>query len=167
LGPARGSTQVELSATDGVVLGINLPLRVSGDLAGTPGIHLIGPAGAVKLEHGCIVARRHIHAHPDDATRLGIQDGQKVYARFVGARSLIFDEVVVRISDQFQTELHLDTDEGNAASIRPGDYVEVIANLCQDICEKQSCPISSSLASGQGKPFCDLTINNPKLQSFS
>ncbi len=157
LGPARNKSQVELSTTDGVALGINLPVRVSGDTARTPGAHLIGLRGAVKLTEGCIVAARHIHAIPADASRLGIRDGQKVYVRFPGPRGLIFDEVVVRVSDEFRTELHLDTDEGNAAFIRPDDRVEVVASLCNDLCAIEGCPIAPGVVAGQGRPYCDLT----------
>ena len=157
LGPARDASQVELSATDGVGLGLSLPVRVSGNLVGTPGAHLIGPRGAVRLREGCLVAARHIHATPDFAARLGVSDGQKVYARVVGPRGLVFDEVVVRVSDQFKTELHLDTDEGNAASIGADDRVELIPSLCDDLCKLQDCPISSSVEPGLGRPFCALT----------
>ena len=164
LGPARGQSQVELAVTDGVVLGINLPVRVSGDTKGTPGAHIIGSRGAVKLSEGCIVAARHIHTTPKDAKRLGIAHGQKVYVRFGGPRGLIFDEVVVRVSDEFVTELHLDTDEGNSAGISDGDKVEVIANLCQDYCTVQNCSISSSVEQGQGRPYCELTADKVSIR---
>jgi len=134
LGPPRGETQVELAITDGVVLGINVPVCLSGEIQGTPGVHLVGPRGAVKLRRGCICAVRHLHCTPEDAVRLGVHDRQKVYARFPGARSLIFDEVVVRVSDEFSTELHLDTDEGNAAGIRSGQRAEIVPSLCRDLC---------------------------------
>ncbi len=164
LGPARPQSQVELAVTDGVILGINLPVRVSGDTRGTPGAHLIGPRGAVKLPEGCIVAARHIHTTPGDAQRLGISDGQKVYVRFGGPRGLIFDEVVVRVSENYVTELHLDTDEGNSAAISDGDQVEVIANLCQDYCTVQNCSISSSVEQGQGRPYCELTAEKVSIR---
>jgi len=106
LGPARSATQVELSTTDGVVLGIRLPIRDSGDTKGTPGAHLIGPRGAVKLQEGCIVASRHIHTTPEDAARLGVVDNQKVWVQFVGPRGLVFSDVLVRVSPSFKTELH-------------------------------------------------------------
>ena len=158
LGPARSASQVELSFTDGIVMGLNLPTRLSGDLAGSPGAHLIGPRGAVALREGCIVALRHIHATPEDANRLGLEDGQKVYARFPGPRGLTFDSVVVRVSDQFLTELHLDTDEGNAAGIRVGDGVEVLSSLCSDLCGlAEQCPIAPEVQPGQGQPYCDFT----------
>lgn len=158
LGPARDASQLELTVTDGVTLGINLPVRVSGDVQGTPGAHLIGPRGALRLNQGCIVAARHIHVTPADAKRLGIVDRQKVYVRFPGPRGLIFDEVVVRVGDAFVTELHLDTDEGNAASIGRHDQVEVVASLCDDLCTLQGCPIAPAVQAGQGRPFCQYTM---------
>ncbi|MBN2498904.1 MAG: phosphate propanoyltransferase [Deltaproteobacteria bacterium] len=154
LGPARALSQVELAFTDGIVLGINLPVRLSGDVAGTPGAHLIGPRGAVKLTEGCIVAMRHIHATPQDAERLGVEDGQIVYVRFPGPRGLVFDEVIVRVSPDFATELHLDTDEGNAAGIRSGDRAEVVASICRDLCGLEACPIAPDMRDGLSEPYC-------------
>lgn len=157
LGPPRGETQVELAVTDGVVLGINIPVRLSGDIQGSPGVHLVGPRGAVKLRQGCICAVRHLHCTPADAARLGVVDGQKVYARFPGPRSLIFDEVVVRVSDKYATELHLDTDEGNAAGIRSGQRAEIVPSLCRDLCGQGACPIAPGERPGESRPYCDFT----------
>ncbi len=157
LGPARGQSQVELSVTDGVVLGLQVPVRLSGDLKGSPGCHLIGPRGAVKLPEGCIVAMRHIHMTPEDASRLGLADKQKVYVHFPGSRGVVFDQVVVRVSKDFRTELHLDTDEGNAASVRNGERGEVLASLCRDACGQAGCPIAPAIQDGQGRPFCGFT----------
>lgn len=159
LGPPRGNTQVELSFTDGVVLGINIPVRLSGDIEGSPGVHLVGPRGAVKLGQGCICAVRHLHCTPEDAVRLGVQDKQKVYAFFPGPRSVIFDEVVVRVSDQYVTELHLDTDEGNAAGIRTGQRAEIVASLCRDLCGRADCAIAPGERAGESRPYCDFTSN--------
>jgi putative phosphotransacetylase len=160
LGPARAATQAELSFTDGVVLGINLPVRLSGDATGTPGAHLIGPRGAVKLAEGLLVASRHVHCSPDDAKRMGLADRQKVYVRVPGARGLVFDEVIVRVDPQFRTELHLDTDEGNAAGIRPGSVVEVLASLCRDACGDSACPIAPGVEPGSTQPYCGYTRRN-------
>jgi putative phosphotransacetylase len=157
LGPARPATQAELSFTDGVVLGINLPFRLSGDIGGSPGAHLIGSRGAVKLAEGLIVASRHVHCSPDDARRLGLADRQKIYVRVPGPRGLVFDEVVVRVDPQFRTELHLDTDEGNAAGIRPGSVVEVLASLCRDACGAEACPIAPGVEQGATQPYCGYT----------
>jgi len=157
LGPVRKASQVELSTTDGVVLGIPLPTRDSGDIKGTPGAYLIGPRGAVKLHEGCIVASRHIHTTPEDAKRLGVQDRQKVWVQFSGPRGVVFSDVLVRVSPDFRTELHLDLDEGNAASIRNGEQVQILADLCHDLCELKQCGISGDLRPGGGQPFCQFT----------
>ncbi len=158
LGPPRGESQVELAATDGVVLGLQVPVRLSGDIQGTPGAHLIGPKGAVYLKQGCIVARRHLHTTPADAERLGVRDGQVVLACAGGPRGIIFDGVVVRVSESFRTELHLDTDEGNAAGLRSGDQVEICASLCTDICGRQECPASETDGL-QHRPYCQFVAD--------
>lgn len=157
LGPVRKATQVELSTTDGVVLGIPLPTRDSGDIAGTPGAYLIGPRGAVKLKEGCIVASRHIHVTPEDAQRLNVQDRQKVWVQFAGPRGLVYSDVLIRISPDFSTELHLDLDEGNAASIKNGERVRILSDLCHDLCPLQHCGISADLTPGEGQPYCQFT----------
>jgi len=154
LGPARSESQVELSITDGFVLGAPLPVRVSGDVKGTPGGHLIGPRGAVRLDQGLIVAARHIHLEPAHAAATGLTDQQRVAVRVLGKRGLIFEGVVVRISDKFKTEMHLDTDEGNAAAVRPGDLVEVIADVC-GLCPNDSCAIREDPTQPPSRPYCD------------
>ena len=164
LGPVRKATQVELSTTDGVVLGIPLPTRDSGDIHGTPGAYLIGPRGAVRLDEGCIVASRHIHTTPEDAQRLGVRDKQKVWVQFEGPRGLVFSDVLVRVSPDFRTELHLDLDEGNAASIRNGDRVRILTNLCQELCELKQCGISPDLKPDEGQPFCHLTAQGRSIR---
>jgi acetate kinase len=128
LGPARKQSQVEISRTEGFRLGINAPIRMSGDLGGTPGLVLEGPAGQVKLEEGVIIAHRHMHMTPTDARRLGLQDRDMVRVRVEGDRELIFGDVVVRISPKYKLEFHLDTDEANAAQLNTGDvaYLESI-----------------------------------------
>lgn len=126
LGPARGATQVEVSATDARVLGFTVPVRLSGDHTGTPGITLEGPRGRVTIPRGVIIAARHIHMHPDEAAAFGVQDKQLVRVRCPGPRQLIFDQVVVRVSPGFLLEMHIDTDEGNAAGLRDGDLVDLI-----------------------------------------
>jgi len=121
LGPARTQSQVEISRTEGYRLGINAPVRMSGDLAGSPGIILEGTAGQIELENGVIYAQRHIHMTPVDARRFGLQNGDEVRVRVEGERELIFGDVAVRVSPKFKLELHLDTDEANAAEINNGD----------------------------------------------
>jgi acetate kinase len=127
MGPPREHDQVEISRTDEFVLGVDAPVRISGDLANTPGITIEGPAGRVTLASGLICARRHIHMSPDDARRLGVRDCDVVAVRVdTDGRDLEFGDVMVRVSPQFRLELHLDTDEANAAGVRAGDYAELV-----------------------------------------
>jgi acetate kinase len=129
LGPPRASDQVELARSDEITLGIDAPLRVSGDLASTPGIEIAGPAGSVRLPAGVVMPVRHIHMSPEDAERLGVSDRQRVsVAVDSDGRDLVFGDVVVRVSPQFRLELHLDTDEGNAAGVGPGTRARLLAD---------------------------------------
>lgn len=117
LGPARSADQVELSFTDARTLGLKaVPVRESGDVAGTPGLHLVGPAGEVDMTEGVIVAKRHIHMTPADAEAFGVSDKQIVKVALDTARPLVFDDVVVRVSPKFALAMHIDTDECNAAA---------------------------------------------------
>ncbi len=125
LGPLRGSTQVELSPADCVRLGIEAPVRDSGDVAGSAPLTLVGPTGTVVLSEGAIIAARHVHMHPADAVKFGCRDGQRVSVKTGGPRGLVFNEVLVRVSDKFRLELHLDIDEANAAGLKNGDLVEL------------------------------------------
>jgi acetate kinase len=120
LGPARNETQVEISRTEEFKLGIDAPIRQSGDLGGTPGLVLVGPAGPVTLSKGVICAQRHIHIGTQDALELGVRDKDVVMIQVEGERSLIFGDVVVRVSPDFNLEFHIDTDEANAAQINSG-----------------------------------------------
>lgn len=126
LGPERKQTQVEIALTDALKLGIKPPVRDSGDLKGSPGITLVGPKGEVKIPEGSIAACRHIHMTTADAAEYGLKDKEIVKVRCGGERGLIFDNVLARVSDSFQLECHLDTDEGNAAKINTGDTVEIV-----------------------------------------
>ncbi len=121
LGPARSQSQVEISRTEGYVLGIHAPVRKSGDLDGTPGVVMEGPAGQIELQDGVIYAQRHMHMTPTDARRLGLESGDVVRVRVEGKRELIFGDVAVRVSPKFKLEFHLDTDEANAAELNTGD----------------------------------------------
>ena len=122
LGPPRAADQIEVSRSDEFALGLDAPVRVSGDLSDTPGITIEGPAGSVQLKRGTICALRHIHMSPSDAVRLGVHDRDMVeVAVRNGERDTVFGDVVVRVSPDYRLELHLDTDEGNAAGVRPGD----------------------------------------------
>jgi acetate kinase len=124
VGPPRTADQVELARTDEIVLGIDAPLRESGDLADTPGIAIEGPAGTVTLAHGVICALRHIHMSVADADVLGLKNGDRAAVAVIrNNRRVIFGDVVVRVSPAFRLELHLDTDEANAAGLQSGDEV--------------------------------------------
>lgn len=126
VGPPRPETQVEISRSDGFLLGIDAPLKHSGDLDQTPGARLVGPAGEVVLEKGVIVAARHLHLHTSDAERWGIRHMQFLNVRVGGERGLVFSQVLARVSDDYAPELHIDTDEGNAAGVRTGDFGEIV-----------------------------------------
>ena len=121
LGPERGESQVEISLTDGVALGITPPVRISGDVSGTPGIVLRGPAGEITLKQGVIAAKRHIHMTPADAARFGVADKQTVRLRCFTARPAVLEDVEVRVSPKFSTVVHIDYDEANACGFRKGD----------------------------------------------
>lgn len=127
LGPARKSTQIEISLTDGFVLGVKPPVRDSGDIVGSPGVKIVGPAGEVDLKEGVIAAARHIHMHTSDAEKFGVVDKQRVKIATKGQRALIFDNVLVRVHPTYALEMHVDVDEGNAAGVKNGDMVELIA----------------------------------------
>ena len=127
MGPPRAHDQVEISRSDEFVLGIDAPVRMSGDLVNTPGATLEGPGGRITIPHGVICARRHIHLGPDDAGRLGIADCDTVSVRIDSdGRDLTFSDVSVRVHPQARLELHLDTDEANAAQVVTGDFAELV-----------------------------------------
>lgn len=126
LGPVRSETQVELAMTDARMIGVSAPVRESGKLAGTPGVKLVGPAGEVEIDHGTIIALRHIHLSPAQAKEAGVVDKQMISIRFGGERSLVFNNVLVRSGEGHEREIHLDTDEGNAAGLSNNDLGEII-----------------------------------------
>lgn len=126
LGPERPEGQVEISLTDGKVLGIDPPIRLSGQVAGTPGVTLKGEKGTVTLPQGVIAAQRHIHVHPADAAELGLTDKQTVRLQTYTSRPVIFENLQVRVDPQFQTRVHLDYDEANACGFRPGDLGRIL-----------------------------------------
>ncbi|MBT2692488.1 phosphate propanoyltransferase [Bacillus sp. ISL-55] len=126
LGPLRKFTQLEISNTDSFSLGVKAPLRASGNLDGTPGIKLVGPKGALEIQEGVIVAERHIHMTPGDAANYNVQDGDYVSVKSAGERSLIFNQVLIRVKDSYALDMHIDTDEANAAGLRTGDHIEII-----------------------------------------
>lgn len=117
LGPERSKSQVEIARTDAIKLGVSAPVRLSGDLAGSAPIALVGPQGVVYLKEGCIVAKRHIHMAPADAERFGVVDKQVVKVRFESGRGGTFEDVPIRIDPSFDLEMHIDTDEANGLGI--------------------------------------------------
>lgn len=128
LGPVRSAAQVELSLTDARSIGVTAPVRESGDIAGSGGCKLVGPKGEVDLDCGVIAAKRHIHMTPADAADYGLEDKQIVSVKVESnGRSLVFGDVVVRVSDKFALAMHIDTDESNAATPAPGTMGEIIA----------------------------------------
>lgn len=117
LGPCRKFTQIELSFTDARIVGLDCPIRESGNITGSAPCTLIGPAGTVELKEGAIIAKRHIHFTPEDAEKMGIKDKDVLKVRVGGERGLIFDEVVARVSEKYATFMHVDYDEINAAAL--------------------------------------------------
>lgn len=128
LGPVRKETQIEVTLTDSFKLGLMIPVRESGNIDQTPGIKLVGPKGSIDLDKGVIIASRHIHMSPEDANNFGVKNGDIVSVKSEGPRSVVFNNVVIRVREDFVLDLHIDTDEANAASIKTGDLLEVIKN---------------------------------------
>jgi acetate kinase len=122
LGPARKYTQVEIAMTEQFKLGINPPVRESGDIADTPGCTLESPTGSVAIDRGVICALRHVHMSPEDALRYGVRDKSFVRVRIEGDRELVFGDVLVRVDPSFKLAMHIDTDEGNAANVKTGAH---------------------------------------------
>jgi acetate kinase len=122
VGPPRSETQVEISKSDQFALGLQAPIRESGDLAGSCGCILVGPAGRVVLDRGVICAMRHIHMSPADAIEFGVHDGSVVRVRIDGDREMIYGDVKVRVHPDFRLAMHLDTDEANAGNLGPGAF---------------------------------------------
>lgn len=126
LGPERSESQVEISLTDARVLGVEVSVRLSGDIRDTPGIRLWGERGEVTLARGLVAAKRHIHMTPRAAQLQGVKHGDLVRLQCLTARPLIFEDVAVRVSDKFATYAHLDFDEANACGFRPGDLGRIV-----------------------------------------
>jgi putative phosphotransacetylase len=126
LGPVRKDTQIEISLADGFVLGVNPPVRDSGDIIDSPGVKVVGPKGEVMLEKGVIAAARHIHMHTSDAENFGVADKDVVSVRIGGKRGLVFENVLVRVHKEYALEMHVDVEEGNAAGLKNGSMVELI-----------------------------------------
>lgn len=126
LGPTRPHSQVELAFTDGISLGIDLPVRASGKIEGTPGCVLVGPAGVVELKQGVIRAERHVHMHLDHASHYGVKNGERMSLMIGGPCSTVFRDLLVRADATSKLEVHLDTDEGNAADLEHATKVELL-----------------------------------------
>ena len=126
LGPVRSKSQVEISATDALRLGVKAPIRESGNIAGSAAIAVVGPKGAIYLNEGCIVAKRHIHMAPQDAMAAGVHDGDIVSVKADNERGTTFNNVQIRVDDSFTLEMHIDTDEANAAAISGTAQGEIV-----------------------------------------
>ena len=126
LGPVRKSSQVEISATDSYVLKVKPPVRESGNIAGSAGVTIVGPKGIVQLKEGCIIANRHIHMSPEDGQKFGVKDGETVTVDVEGKRRTRWYDVQVRVHPDFRLEMHIDTDDANAAGIGNGFKVKVV-----------------------------------------
>ncbi len=126
LGPARPETQVEISVTDSFALGIKPPVRMSGDLKGTPGILVIGPKGSVQLSSGVMIASRHMHISAEEAKVFGLKNGDIVKLRATGKRGIVFENVLVRSGNDHEIEAHFDVDEANAAHLKNGEMLEIV-----------------------------------------
>src|ERR1039457_2917600 len=126
LGPCRSLNQVELSYTDGIALGFELPLRISGDIKGTLGCMLMGPAGFFEMTEGVIRALRHVHMAPDDASFYGVKAGDSMKLKIGGPCGIALDRLLVRADKSFKLEVHIDTDEGNACNLQPGTPCELV-----------------------------------------
>ena len=126
LGPVRKASQLEISATDAMKLGVAAPIRESGNVAGSAPIAVVGPKGVIYLNEGCIIAMRHIHMSPADAAAAGVHDGDIVSVRADNERGTIFNQVKIRVNESFTLEMHIDTDEANASKIKTGDSVTIL-----------------------------------------
>lgn len=126
LGPVRKASQLEISATDAMKLGVAAPIRESGNVAGSTPIAVVGPKGVIYLEEGCIVAMRHIHMSPADAKAAGVSDGDIVAVKADNERGTVFNQVKIRVDQSFTLEMHIDTDEANASKIKTGDKVTIV-----------------------------------------
>ncbi|MGE7598449.1 phosphate propanoyltransferase [Lysinibacillus fusiformis] len=143
LGPARSLSQVEVSWTDAMKLGLKPPLRISGDIQGSSPVTLIGPKGSVVLNEGLIIAQAHIHMSPEDSAKFNVMDGQSVQIKVEGIRPIILSNVVIRVSERYRLEMHIDTDEANAGLIQQGTVAEIVQHQVneQSIPVKEQSPV--------------------------
>ncbi len=126
LGPARKESQIEISVADGFVLGVQAPVRDSGDLDGSPGAKMVGPKGEVELSKGVIVASRHIHMSTEEAEKFGLTDKEIVNVHVEGKRGLTLSNVLVRVNKDYKLDMHVDLEEGNAAGLKNGQTVKIV-----------------------------------------
>ncbi|MFR2836866.1 MAG: phosphate propanoyltransferase [[Clostridium] nexile] len=134
LGPVRSKSQVEISATDAIKLGVRAPIRLSGDIEGSAPIAVVGPKGVIYLDEGCIIAKRHIHMAPKDAIAAGVRNGDIVSVKADNERGTVFNHVQIRVDESFTLEMHIDTDEANAAKISTGETVTIaMKNSCNGL----------------------------------
>ncbi|WP_369354514.1 phosphate propanoyltransferase [Lysinibacillus capsici] len=143
LGPARSLSQVEVSWTDAMKLGLKPPLRISGDIQGSSPVTLIGPKGSVVLNEGLIIAQAHIHMSPADSARFQVVDGQSVQIKVEGIRPIILSNVVIRVSERYRLEMHIDTDEANAGLIQQGTLAKIVHHQVSEpmITVKEQSPV--------------------------
>ncbi|MEG0307666.1 MAG: ethanolamine utilization phosphate acetyltransferase EutD [Clostridium sp.] len=130
LGPARKATQIEVSSTDATSLGIKAPVKESGKIENTPGITISTERASITVDKGVIVAKRHIHITPEDAEKFGVKDQEIIQAKIYGNRPLIFDDVVIRVSPDFKTFMHIDYDEANACGFAKGTLCRILKSTC-------------------------------------
>ena len=142
LGPVRGAVQVEISSTDACTLGINAPIRLSGDLNGAADVALIGPAGIYEAPGSAIVARAHVHMTPADARRFGVSDGDTLRVRAGTARAVTFENVLARVSEKFALAMHIDFDEANACGLQAGDMGQLVGQCTMN---NEQCTIDEKL----------------------
>ncbi len=126
LGPCRTLNQVELAYTDAIALGFEIPLRISGNIKGTPGCMLMGPAGFFEMKEGVIRALRHVHMHPNDAEFYGVKAGDAMRLKIGGPCGITLDQMLCRVDPSFKLEVHIDTDEGNACNLQPNTPCELV-----------------------------------------
>ncbi len=126
LGPCRTLNQIELAYTDSIALGFDIPLRASGNIEGTPGAMIMGPAGFFEMPNGVIRALRHVHMHPDDAAFYGVKHGEDMKLKIGGPCAITLDKMLVRVDKSFKLEVHIDTDEGNACNLQADTPVELV-----------------------------------------
>ncbi|GEN86336.1 hypothetical protein OSO01_10750 [Oceanobacillus sojae] len=161
LGPERSSSQVEVSKTDAVVLGGNIPVRESGDIDGTPGVTLVYGDKELQLDKGLIVAKRHIHVALHDAAKLQVEHKEIVQVKVFGERSLIFDDVVIRVHPNYQTYMHIDFDEANSCGFQQGALGKIIKKNAEEASsniEKADKPLESCHAPGNDTGFIEKRV---------